>query len=241
MVILNKLIDYLTLRKPDDTTVSDEEPQMRCDHVAVRLLHYILVFGGTLMGDELSHCEIWVLNMYTEQWRKYVVPLQKSVPPLSARASATVIKSDIYMFGGEHIQTGMLSNDLWKLNGTQEAYFNWNQIEFQSEAKTPSCRAGHDEWEHAEKLWIFGGAGGFPDGYLHDHRDFDQYHNNQLLCFDPLSQDCTNPKCFGSIPPPASDYAAARIGDRVWLFGGYSATVGVFYHDLYLLDMSSLT
>ena len=226
----------------DDTVLSGEEPQMRIDHVAVRMLHYILVFGGTWFENEpLSHHKIWMLNMYTEQWKKYVVPSEKSVPPPAISARATVIKSDIYMFGGEHIQTGMLSNDLWKLNRTPEGCFSWNQIEFQSKAKTPSPRAGHYEWEHAEKLWIFGGYGDISDGYLHDHGDFDQYHNNQLLCFDPFSLDWTNPKGFGSIPPPTSGYGDARIGDRVWLFGGFSATLDVFYDDLYQLDMSSFT
>ena len=188
--------------------MSDEAPQKRFDHVAVRLLHYILVFGGKWFEDELSHHELWMLNMFTEQWRKCVVPSEKSVPPPTVDASATVIRSDIYMFGGLHIQRKITANELWKLIRTPEGCFNWNQIEFQSEAKTPSPCAGHTEWEHAEKLWIFGGFGDFPDGYLHDHGDFDLYQNNQLLCFDPFSHHWTNPTCFGSIPPPALDYAA---------------------------------
>ena len=211
-----------------------EEPQMRYEHVAVRLLHYILVFGGAqfkIEDEQLFHREIWVFNMFIEQWRKYVVPLEKSVPPVTARASATVIKSDIYMFGGEHIWTGMQRNDLWKLNRTPEGCCSWNQIEFQSKAKTPSPRAGHNEWEHAEKLWIFGGFGDLPDGYLHDHGDFDEYHNNQLLCFDPVSWEWANPTCFGYIPPPALDHAATRIGDSLWLFGGFSYTMGDWYDD----------
>ena len=217
---------------------------MRSDHVAVRLLHYILIFGGLGFEDEqLSLHKIWMFNMYTEQWRKYVVPSEKSVPSPTTCASATVIRSDIYMFGGEHTRTQMHTNELWKLIRTPQGCFSWNQIEFQSKTKTPSPRAGHIEWEHAEKMWIFGGLGEFPDGYLHDHGDFESEHhdNNQLLCFDPLSQDWTNPKSFGSIPPPAAGHAAARIGDRVWLYEGVSHSVGVYCDNLYQLDMSSLT
>ena len=179
--------------------------------------------------------------MYTEQWRKHVVRSERSVPPPTIAASATVIKSDIYMFGGVHIWTKMETNELWKLIQTPEGCFSWNQIECQSKAQTPSPRAIHNEWEHAERLWIFGGFRDFPDGYLQDHGNFDHNHTNQLLRFDPLSQDWTNTKYFGSIPPPASAYTTARIGDRVWLFGGYSSTVEKWYNNLYQLDMSSLT
>ena len=224
--------------------MSDEEPQMRFDHVAVRLLHYILIFGGKWFNsEELSLRDIWMLNIYTDQWRKYIVPSKKSVPPPTISASATMVRSDIYMFGGMHTQARMLTNELWKLTRTPEGCFSWNQIEFQTKAKTPSPRAEHSEWEHAEKLWIFGGFGYFRDGYLHDHGDFegDDYNdNNQLLCFNPLSQDWTNPQCFGSIPPPASGHAAARTGDSIWLFGGSDDELNI-YHDLYQLDMSSLT
>ena len=60
-----------------------------CDHVAVRVDHTIVVFGGTSQvvgGDindkyhyqdyQLRHI-IWIYNLYIEQWRRYRIPKWK--------------------------------------------------------------------------------------------------------------------------------------------------------------------
>ena len=60
-----------------------------------------------------------------------------------------------------------------------------------------------------------------PDGYLNDHGDFERV-NNQLLCFDPCEQEWTNVKTSGTIPGPRMSHAAANIGDKVWLYGGWN-------------------
>ena len=50
----------------------NSEPPQRYGHTAVCLEHLILVFGGYWSGEPLSFSEIWMYNLYTEQWRKHV-------------------------------------------------------------------------------------------------------------------------------------------------------------------------
>ena len=72
-------------------------------------------------------------------------------------------------------------------------------------------------------MWVFGGVGDCPTGYLDDHGEFIDClgQNNQLLRFDPWTNIWTNPKCFGTIPSPRYGHSTAVIRDNVWLFGGY--------------------
>ena len=65
-------------------------------------------------------------------------------------------------------------------------------------------------------------------------------YSNQLLHFDTLCEEWTNPECFGNIPDPVACPATAIIEDKVWLTGGYSCTYFDPYDDLYELDMHSL-
>ena len=64
--------------------------------------------------------------------------------------------------------------------------------------------------------------------------------NNQLLCFDPLSENWKNPQTFGTVPKPRADHGTAAIADKVWLYGGCDYTYDT-YDELFRLDMTSLT
>ena len=73
-------------------------------HTAIQQNHYILVFGGeywedAFFQDLLPLHDIWMFNLYTEQWRKILTD-RKTTPSGRADASATVIGPHIYMFGG---------------------------------------------------------------------------------------------------------------------------------------------
>ena len=72
-------------------------------------------------------------------------------------------------------------------------------MEYENKEQSPSPRSEPSGWEYAENLWIFGGDGPSPDGYLYDYVDFhEQGENNQLLHFDPSRVEWTNPECFGT-------------------------------------------
>ena len=223
----------------DPKLLISEEARKRFGHVAVRLDHYIVVFGGRWQNNEpLLMDMIWMYNLYTEQWSMQEIPVEKTAPPPTHEACAAVIGSDVYMFGGNRAQT--LTNALWKLSKTPNACFEWSKIKILSQAKSPSPRHRHSGWEYNAKLWAFGGSGGSPIGFLNDNGDYNIPLNNQLLCFDPNCQEWMNPKCSGSVPPPIAAHATSVITDNVWQFGGYTSVSGAI-HELYMLNMPSLS
>ena len=225
------------------------EPEIRLGHVAVRMNNSIIAFGGKGKDHKnISLCKIWKYNVYTEQWRKHIVPAESAVPPAVKYACADAIGPDIYMFGGVTYDFCAGQNDLWKLRRTSEGCFNWSKIEFPSSVKLPSPRYDHTGWEYAECLWIFGGRGCgrvmVPVAYLNDHGDFTngEFHNfnNQLLCYNPLSHIWTNPECFGATPSPRCGHCTTVMMHQVYLYGGRNDT-RVRLNDLCELNMLTCT
>ena len=132
-----------------------------------------------------------------------------------------------------------VTNALWKLASDPQESFVWSEIVMINEEKAPSPRKGHTGWEHAGKLWTFGGGGSSPARYLNEYGDFAQSHNNQLLCFNPSNEEWTNPQCYGMIPEPREGHATTKGQDKICLYGG-SNFMTVFY-DLFELNMNSFT
>ena len=224
----------------------ETEPQCRFGHVAIRLEHHILIFGGKRPDHNfgshkfISNRELWMCNLYTKQWGKYVIPDREVVPPAICYACAVVIDQTVYMFGG-YIKSGRNNiNDLWKLTKSSDVYFVWNKIAMQENMKAPSPRRHHAGWAYAGNLWSFGGFCDLVNqgGYLHDHGDFEGPFNNQLVCFNPCMKEWTNPRCFGSIPTPGEGHACAKIEDEIWFYGGFRSYVA--RDKLYQLDIHSL-
>ena len=116
--------------------------------------------------------------------------------------------------------------------------FAWNDVDMTVKSKTPSPRCAHTGWEYSGKLWVFGGSGPSPIGYLNDNGDHVNGYTNQLLCFDPSSEEWVNPKCSGSVPSPRCAHATTVIGNKVWLYGGRN--IHVLPGELYQLSMHSL-
>ena len=150
------------------------------------------------------------------------------------------------MFGGlaltdlEQCET----NAMWKLTRVQKEYFVWSEVVVRSKVKTSSPRSGHSGWEYEGRLWTFGGAGPPLVDYLNDHGDFDGWdygYNNQLLCFDPYSENWRIPQTFGTEPEPRAHHATTVIAHKVWLYGGNDTDGDDIYDELFQLDMTSLT
>ena len=219
-------------------------------HCAVSLDNFVIVFGGVCRLKPLSTHLIWSYNLYTEEWRKHVIPYIRCAPEPFYGAVAAVVEKTIYTFGGRNAKDCVVRNALWKLSRTKEGGFTWCSINAQCIKKSPSPRFGHTGWEYAGKLWIFAGLGHSPDNYLNDHGDriWDDFFllakNNQLLCFDPSIENWSNPQCFGSVPTPRNNHASVIIKDTVWLFGGSSGLKTYMNDvpvDIFELRMNTLT
>ena len=220
-------------------------PPEMSGHAAVHMENSIIVFGGCGRGMKPRQLdEIWMYNLYIEQWGKHVITDGETTPPLTIDPCAVIIKADIYMFGGFAQAEGCYTDAVWKLTRMHEEYFVWSEVVVRSKVKTPSPRSGHSGWEYEGRLWTFGGAGPSLVDYLNDHGDFDGWdygNNNQLLCFDPLSENWRNPQTFGAEPEPRAHHATTVILDKVWLYGGNNTLDDHICDELFHLDMTSLT
>ena len=111
---------------------------------------------------------------------------------------------------------------MWTLTRISDGSFAWDEIVTTSNKDAPSPRCFYTGWEYSGNLWIFGGYGLSPVGYLNECGDFDAstFRNNQLLCFNSSCNEWTNPECTGPVPSPRECYASAILGHKVWLYGG---------------------
>ena len=229
--------------------LGETEPEKRNGHVVVCLEHYILVLGGEDIENSseltaLSPSVIWIYNLYTEQWKKHITLDREKAPRAIYRACAAVIESVVYVFGGFGelgTENPMPINALWKLSKNSELCFVWDDIAT-TNMKAPSPRCCSTAWSYSGKLWVFGGLGISPVGYLNDNGDFDVNRrvNNQLLCFIPSCNEWTNPKCSGSVPTPRCKHATTILKHTAWLYGGAGTNHDAFKY-VYELNMYSLT
>ena len=190
-------------------------------------------------NEPISTRVIWSYKLYTEDWREYVIQETVDAPEPFMYAVADTIDGTIYIFGG--VNKKYLS-DFWTLKKTKRECFTWSYIKPQCKEQAPSPRTGHSGWEYKGKLWIFGGLGPSPEGYLNYNGDtaanLTRFWNNQLLCYDPNMQKWSNPQCFGDVPSPRSCHASAIIKNKAWLFGGVGIQCS---DDIFELAMHSLT
>ena len=227
-------------------------------HTPVCLNNYLVIVSGRNQGRDIAmrngetfERDIWMYNIYTERWHKYVIPDDENVPPQTEGACAVVFGSDIYMFGGYVFGLGE-TNALWKLTATPDGCFSWGEVTFQKSAKLPTLRSHSRGWEYENCLWVFGGCESSflrPSAdprtlatYLNSHGHFQCHHdifNNQLLCYNPSAHLWTNPECFGEVPTPRSHHVTSIIQHNAWLFGGHNARQN--FEDLFQLNMLSLT
>ena len=182
----------------------------------------------------ISICCLW-----TEQWSKHIIPNQLELPEVEGQ-TGVVIGTDVYIFGNTE------KSNLWKLRRSRNGSFEWSIIYITDQTKVPSPRCYHCAWEHSGKMWVFGGKGPSPVGYLNDHGYFVtrflhfRVHgsNNQLFSFYPTTGTWTNVKCSGEVSSPRYCASSANIQDNVWLYGRLAVTIGI--NDFYELSMHSL-
>ena len=209
----------------------------RSSHSAVCLDNFVIIIGGYYT---LSTHVIWRYNLYTEEWKKHEIPDSEEAPDPFHCAVAVAIEGTIYTFGG---RSGINEiNALWTLSRSEREDFRWSFIETRKK-KSPSPRLLHTGWEYAGKLWVFGGLGPSPEGYLNCHGDdagssSGLSANNQLLSYNPNIKKWVNPKCFGTVPSPRWGIVSAAVREKVFLFGGrcYNS-----FNEFFQLDMHSLT
>ena len=217
---------------------AEMRPSLLCleNHMSVRIKDCVVIISSDfIQGQKVQ--EIWCYNLWTEQWREYPIPQGINLESTLFQC-AVAIGSTIYAFGSR------FQRILWKPEWS-ESLFECNIIDME-DSEMPLARSHRCGWEHGDKMWIFGGYGDPPNRYLNDHGEYvdvwsrqgQKGYNNQLLCYDPSINVWKNVECLGDVPSPRLVACAAKIMDKVWLYGGETPTGGK--NDMFELNMSSL-
>lgn len=189
-------------------------PGERDGHSACVIDHYMYVFGGYEEIIERFGQDVYRLDLTNLTWK--LLSCIGEPPVHRDFHSATAIGSLMFIFGGRSDLTG----GQWQLNMGPDYYsnkvcyfdtttFTWHNPSI--EPPLPSGRRSHSAINLNGKLLIFGGYNGRT-----------KEHKNDLWLLDP--EDCTwrEIKPFGFGPNPRRRQALARVGNRIFLFGGTS-------------------
>ena len=212
------------------------KPPQFFHHIAGRLDHFIVAVGRNSYSDIADHVP-WTYNLYTEEWRKYMMPKSQPVPSNLSAACGAVIGKELYIYACYNV-----GPDLWMLAQDANGDFTWNVVNVNPESQEPSPRGNASAWEYEGKMWIFAGYVGYVQpqkGYLNDYGDFEAPSTNQLLQFNIETKVWSNVKCLGDVPKPCSCHATTVRGDQVWLFGEKNGLRA--FEEFYQLDMSTFT
>ena len=235
----------------DKTTLISESPEVY-RHTAVRLNHYIIIIGGfhRKSADSNKNHEIWKYNLYTEQWRKYLIPKTKKTRCLHCRYTtecAVSIKESVYMYQ-IYSSSKLTKQDIWKLTQTTDGCYVWEKVLAKNGTKIPSLSNQFSSWEYSKEMWILAGFGPQLDGYLNDHGEHSGRNTergtkrtNQLLKFNPVSKEWSNPRSSGTVPNYHMRHTTIANGHKAWYIPesrDYRSTA--VFDELYELDMQSL-
>lgn len=112
-------------------------------------------------------------------------------------AAAVALGENIYVFGGS--APGAV---------TVVERFNTRTHEVVELTRAPRPRRFHEAIEHDGKIYLFGGQGYGLSGNPHEHG---------VEVYDPATNQVTQAAIWEN---PRSSAAAAKVGDKVWFFGG---------------------
>ena len=209
-------------------------------NIAVQLDHFIVIIDCSGKGAIEDHIHTWTYNLYTEEWKKYLIPEGNLIPTNLVYAYGVGIDKEMYVLKfSENVH-------LWQLTRDTNGYFAWNTVSVKDGTKIPMTRKDFTGWEYAGKLWIFGENmypyTGPANRYLNDNGQFYGFCTNQLLQFDIVTKEWASMKCTGDVPMPRCDHATAIFEDKVWLYGGRNYLINApSLHEVYQLDMRTLT
>jgi len=186
-------------------------------HTADNYEDKIYVFRGGDGRDYLN--DLLELNTSTLHWRS-VQDVSGLKPPPRANHSSSIIKSNLYIFGGWDGSKRL--NDLYVFSLKS---FIWSEVDVVGES--PAARAGMELCNVNNKLFLFGGSG--PHAFCF----------NDLYAFDPKTntwEHCNNFRDYdkNTSPGARAGHSMTLVDYRLYIIGG---SYGQEYRkDVYILD-----
>jgi hypothetical protein len=215
----------------ESLATSGSNPIARSGHTAIYdpIHNRMVVFGGRNGMTALT--DVWALDLGTATWHQLVT---YGTPPRGRVYISAVYdraRRSMVVFGGNDLYTGyndvnelLLDSMKWRAiapsGAPPEARWSYNAF-----------YGSGDAW--AERLVIFGGQ-----------TKSGQFVNDVwTLTLVPGFEAWTKLNPGGSIPEGRSNCATCfdTVARRAYFFGGFNYTRGVYYSDIYILDMLSLS
>lgn len=224
----------------------------RVGHICVALNDgaLFLLWGGAnnrLASSVSSSTYLWMYNTLTNYCtRQYCTG---ECPPDSSGATSSLIGHQLYVFGGLSFSENYCMNGLYCLDLRT---FVWRNLNLNASAQptSPINSAKCVSWSYNGRLYVFGGYGcaqvehfiqlldNQPDfNIVTDSRWPATGWNNQLVEYDPRSNNWRWPKYSGKVPSARAGHTGALMHSKYYLFGGRNDHER--FNDLYVFDMQT--
>lgn len=211
-------------------------PAARQGHAAVEVGQSIYMFGGCVQAARCYN-DVWIFDTDSLRWRQ--APITGEWPEARAGHSATLVGTDIFIYGGANIQetfSGVYRLDLVKQHWTLAA------PDIPAGGAVPGRRTNHAAALDAQgRIFVFGGYN--MDG---------QFLNDMwVLCVggptpnawkahDLLRVGWLKPDTTGTLPEPRESHTMTIVDRKLIVFGGYGAS-GRALNDLHVYDLDGLS
>ncbi|CAH1124306.1 unnamed protein product [Ceutorhynchus assimilis] len=216
-------------------------PLARDGHTACVYKNFMFIFGGYEEETDLFAKQVYYLDLDKLEWNYAVCGGYE--PTLRDFHTTVCIKDKIYLFGGRGAMLSLdnrplesYCNQVWYLDMKT---FNWHSCN--ATGDIPVGRRSNAAFVHNEKMYIFGGYNAVRGK-----------HYNDLYMFDPETFVWTKVNPKGRWPCKRRRQGCAKVGDRVYIFGGTSPLTNktpdeqeevgldglVDHSDMYILDLN---
>ncbi|PSN36875.1 Kelch domain-containing protein 2 [Blattella germanica] len=236
---------------------ANEKIYRRSGHVAVMYKNWMIVWGGYVDHEQETPIsqitssyhntdELWIYDCSNELWDRTLT--KGDIPPRNSGSCGVLHGDMLYIFGGFHglSDPGAMdgnSNQLYRLDLRT---LTWEWLHPTGNQPTPCDKLAG--WEYMGKMYFFGGFGpqpeyGAPFEYVIDNSTepsgWARGWNNQLVVYNPKTNEWEWPKIRGPAPSPRAAHAADITGSKVFVFGGRLGNTR--NNELHCLDLDKLS
>lgn len=208
------------------------EPSAREGHAAVEVGNKIYVFGGCVQGIRCFN-DVHIFDTDTLTWSQE--PFTGDAPEPRGGHSATLVGTDVFIFGGANSDTTY--GDAYKLDLVQR---HWERAVPSGCPAVPRRRTNHAAIADAHgRIYIVGGYDA-DSNFLNDIWILNVYAGNVDKWNDAGSFPVVweKPEPTGQIPEAREGHSLTLVDRKLILFGGYTAA-GVMANDVHVYNLDS--
>eukprot|EP00164_Ancoracysta_twista_P001113 GFYU01001461.1.p1 GENE.GFYU01001461.1~~GFYU01001461.1.p1 ORF type:complete len:398 (-),score=92.02 GFYU01001461.1:174-1367(-) len=181
-------------------------PPPRYGHTMTLIGNKLLLLFGRGEGGKKYSRTVHFLDPFTLTW--YETNITGHVPPGRFNHSATLYRTQLYVFGGHNGKDSlgdmqMLDIETW----------TWSPVD--AEGRAPQPRHGHTATLVGNEIFYFA-------GYADDSKN--PYFLDDMRIFNIETETWSRPYTTGTPPTPRYKHTMTLVGETLLLFGGFGGT-----------------